>query len=146
TSERGASVVATTSPFSRETTPGARMQQLSVSPLMTVTYSLVKESDGNHPGAGSQVFLVFSANGTAYVYACNASEAEADNGTYSYGGGRLSLHIEQSDLKVNANFALDLSQSQVTMPFQIFSAKPGTSVWQQEPMGLDQGILTAYNA
>ena len=146
TRERGASVVATTSPVSAETTPGARMPQLSVSALMTVTYSLVKESDGNHPGAGSQVFLVFSANGTAYVYACNASEAEADNGTYSYTGGRLSLHIEQSDLKVNANFALDLSQSQVTMPFQIFSAKPGTSVWQQQPMGLDQGILTAYNA
>jgi hypothetical protein len=107
---------------------------------------LVKESDGNHPGAGSQVFLVFSANGTAYVYACNATEAEADNGTYSYSGGRLSLHIEQSDLKVNANFALDLSRSQVTMPFQIFSAKPGTSQWQQQSMGIDQGILTTYNA
>jgi hypothetical protein len=123
-----------------------RLAQLSVSPLMMVTYSLVKESDGNHPGAGSQVFLVFSTNGTAYVYACDAAEAEADNGTYSYSGGRLSLHIEQSDLKVNAAFALDLSQSQVTMPFQIFSAKPGTSQWQQQPMGLDQGILTAYNA
>jgi len=117
-----------------------------LSPLITVTYSLIKESDGNHPGAGAQVFLVFSTNSTAYVYACNATEAEADKGTYSYGGGRFSLHIQQSDLKVNANFALDLSQSQVTMPFQIFSSKPGTSVWQQEPMGLDQGILTAYNA
>ena len=32
------------------------------------------------------------------------------------------------------------------MPFQIFSAKPGTSQWQQQPMGIDQGILTTYNA
>jgi hypothetical protein len=145
TRQRGGSS-ATSSSVGGQGARGPRLAQLSLSPLMTVTYSLVKESDGNHPGAGSQVFLVFSANGTAYVYACNATEAEADNGSYSYSGGRLSLHIEQSDLKVNANFALDLSQSQVTMPFQIFSAKPGTSQWQQQPMGIDQGILTTYNA
>jgi hypothetical protein len=145
TRQRGGSS-ATSSSVGGQGARGPRLAQLSLSPLMTVTYSLVKESDGNHPGAGSQVFLVFSANGTAYVYACDATEAEADNGSYSYSGGRLSLHIEQSDLKVNANFALDLSQSQVTMPFQIFSAKPGTSQWQQQPMGIDQGILTTYNA
>jgi len=32
------------------------------------------------------------------------------------------------------------------MPFQIFSQKPGTSSWQQQPIALDQGILAVYNA
>jgi len=123
-----------------------KQAQLAPSPLMTITYSLVKESDGNRPGGGAEVYLIFSDGGTAYVYACNNSEAEADSGTYSYSGGRLSLHVSASDLKVNADFALDLSQAEVTMPFQIFSSKPGTSLWQQQAMGLDQGVIAAYNA
>lgn len=124
----------------------ARVGQLPPSPLMTVTYALVRESDGNHPGAGAQIVLFFGTNGQADVYASNATEADTDSGTYSYNGGRLSLHIEAPDLKVNADFALDLSAPQVTMPFQIFSSKAGTSVWQQQPMPVDQGIQATYNA
>ena len=120
--------------------------RLAGSSLVTRTYALIRESDGNHPASGSQVDLLFAANDKAFVYASNAKEAEADNGTYSYSGGRLSLHVEASDVKISANFALDLSESQVTMPFQIFSEKPGTSLWQQEPLAIDQGMFAVYNA
>jgi len=34
----------------------------------------------------------------------------------------------------------------VTMPFQVFSAKAGTSVWQSRPLDLIQGTFAVYNA
>ncbi len=141
TAPAGASI-----PVSRHRPAVTEMGQLAGSPLITLTYSLIRESDGNHPVTGSQVDLLFAANGEAFVYASSATQALADNGTYSYSGGRLSLHVEASDVKIDANFALNLSLSQVTMPFQIFSEKPGTSLWQQEPLAIDQGMFAVYNA
>ncbi|HTV12206.1 MAG TPA: hypothetical protein VME20_10130 [Acidimicrobiales bacterium] len=116
------------------------------SPLVTISYSLLEESDGNRPKSGSEIYLLFGAGGQAYIYASNETEALTDPGTYAYDNGRVSLQVSTSGLKINADFALNLSASEVTMPFQIFSSRPGTSQWQAQPMGLDQGILSIYNA
>ena len=123
-----------------------RRGQLAPSPLVTVSYSLVQESDGNRPRSGSEVLLLFGPGGNAFIYACDATMAIADRATYSYGGGQLSFQLDAPDLKVDADFALDLSSREATMPFQVFSSRAGTSLWQEQPLGIDQGILATYNA
>jgi hypothetical protein len=114
--------------------------------LLLITYSLLHDSSGTHPKAGVEVHFLFAADGQAFVYAASSTEALADPGTYSYTGGDLTLHINTPDIKANATFPLPLSKSQVTMPFQVFSPKPGSSLWQQEPMSLDQGLYAIINA
>lgn len=126
--------------------PVAASQQVAPSPLIRLAYSFVHDSNGGHPNAGAEVTLLFAANGEAFVYAGDATEAFADDGSYAYTGGRLSLHFATPDLKVQVAFPLSLSQSQVTMPFQVLSSKKGTSTWQRQTLDLDQGIFAVYNA
>jgi hypothetical protein len=116
------------------------------SPLVRITYSLVRDSGGEGPQKGAEIILLFSANGEAYLYLADPTEALGELGTYSYQAGKLKLRIVTSDFKINATFALSLTQTEVKMPFQIFSPKPGSSLWQQEPLAIDEGIYGVFDA
>ena len=116
------------------------------SPLNRLVYSFVRDSSGGHPKPGAQIVLLFGANGEAFLYAADSTAAFSDDGSFSYAGGNLSLRFDDADFKVNASFGLNLSESQVTMPFQVLSAKKGTSNWQRQPLDLDQGTFAIYNA
>ena len=152
----GASATGVTSGAARTSAVAATAAQLrggaqrrgdvQASPLLLITYSLLHDSSGTHPNKGVQVHFLFAADGEAFVFAASATEALADPGTYSYSGGKLTVHFNTADIKCNATFPLPLSQSQVTMPFQVFSPKLGSSVWQQEPISLDQGLYAVINA
>ncbi|MGP8065387.1 MAG: hypothetical protein ACLP81_03290 [Acidimicrobiales bacterium] len=106
----------------------------------------MRDSGGGTPKKGAEISLLFSVKGVAYLYAADASECVADPGTYSYAGGRLSLYFQDSDFRVNKTFALSLAKAEVTMPFQVLSAKPGTSLWKQEPLSFEQGVYAIFNA
>ena len=80
------------------------------------------------------------------MYLADPTEALGELGTYSYQAGKLKLRIVTSDFNINGTFALSLTQTEVKMPFQIFSAKPGTSMWQQQPLAIDQGIYGVFDA
>ena len=120
--------------------------QTATSPLVRIAYSFVHDSGGGRPNAGAQLTLLFAANGEAFVYGSDATQAFADDGGFTYAGGQLSLHFATADLKVDETFRLTLSASQVTMPFQVLSAKKGTSLWQRQSLTLDQGVFAVYNA
>ena len=124
----------------------AEAAQAAPSPLVRVAYSFVHDSGGGQPSAGAEVTLLFAADGEAFVYAADATEAFADDGSFTYGEGKLSLHFATADLKVDATFPLSLAARQVTMPFQVLSAKSGTSLWEQQSLALDQGVFAVYNA
>ena len=126
--------------------PVARPALASGSPLIRTAYSFVRDSGGGHTNPGAEVDLLFATDSEAYVYFSDATEALGEYGSYSYSGGRLSLHISTPDFTRNATFPLSLSASRVTMPFQVFSAKAGTSVWQSRPLDLIQGTFAVYNA
>ena len=74
------------------------------SPLIRLAYTLVDDSGGGHPNPGAEVDLLFVANGEAFLYLADATEALGYEGTYSYGGGQLSLHIVSSDFEADATF------------------------------------------
>ncbi|MGO9150583.1 MAG: hypothetical protein ACLP1E_03875 [Acidimicrobiales bacterium] len=116
------------------------------SPLVRITYSLVRDSGGEGPQKGAEIILLFSANGEAYLYLADPTEALGELGTYSYQAGKLKLRIVTSDININATFALSLTETEVKMPFQIFSAKPGSSLWLQQPLAIDQGIYGVFDA
>jgi hypothetical protein len=114
--------------------------------LVRVAYSLVSDSGGGHPNPGAEVDLIFGAGNEVFLYLADATEALAEDGTYSYTGGQLSVHISTPDLTAIATFPLNLSASQVTMPFKVFSSGAGTSLWDRESMDLAPGIQAVYNA
>jgi hypothetical protein len=119
---------------------------VQTSPLVRTAYSLVRDSGGEGPQKGAEILLLFSANGEVYLYLASATEALGELGTYSYQAGKLKLRIVTSDIKINATFALSLTQTEVKMPFQIFSAKPGSSLWQRQPLAIDEGIYGIFDA
>jgi hypothetical protein len=116
------------------------------SPLIRLAYSLVRDSGGGHPNPGAEVDLLFATRGEAFLYLADAKEALGEAGTYSYSGGRLSLHIVSSDFNANATFPLSLTAGQVKMPFKVFSSGKGTSLWDRETPDLETGIMAVYNA
>lgn len=114
--------------------------------LTQIAYTLVRDSKGGHANPGAEADLLFGANGEVFLYFADPKEALAEDGTYSYSGGRLSLHISTPDFKINGDFALDLSASQATMPFLVFSSGHGTSLWNRKVLNLGDGIQAIYNA
>ena len=54
------------------------------------------------------------------------------------------MHL--SSLTVDARFALDLAAAEVTLPFQVFAGKPGTSRWKSSALSVTQGIYATYFA
>ena len=123
-----------------------RSSGVQSSPLVRTAYWLVRDSGGEGPQKGAEIILLFSANGEAYLYLADPTEALGELGSYSYQAGKLKLRIVTSDININATFALSLTQTEVKMPFQIFSAKPGSSLWQQQPLAIDQGIYGVFDA
>jgi hypothetical protein len=124
----------------------AAVAQATGTSLVRLAYSFVSDSGRGHPNPGAEVDLIFAAGDEVLLYLADPTEALAEDGTYSYSNGQLSIHISTPDLKAVATFPLSLSTSQVTMPFKVFSPGTGTSLWDREPMDLGQGIQAVYNA
>jgi hypothetical protein len=101
------------------------------SPLLATAYTLVSDSSGTTPGAGTSITLLFEPGGKALILAANDSAMLGHHGTWAYAAGQLALAFSSSDFHPNAMFTLDLTASQVTMPFQVFSTDPGSSTWAQ---------------
>jgi len=110
----------------------AAASSVETSPLVRYGYSLVHDSSGWAPNKGAAVTLLFSADGVAFMYSADATECLGDQGSYSYHAGRLSIRFHTPDVNVSATFALSMAKTEVTMPFQVASAKTGTSLSTRE--------------
>lgn len=119
---------------------------VQTSPLVRYSYVLVHDSSGWAANKGAAITLIFSGNGVAFLYSADATECLGDQGSYSYAGGRLSLHFHTPDINVGVTFPFSVTQTEPTMPFQVASAKPGTSLWKQAPLALDEGVFAIFNA
>ena len=124
----------------------AHSSGVQTSPLVRYGYTLVHDSSGWAPSKAAAITLIFSGDGVAFVYSADATECLGDQGSYSYAGGRLSLRFHTPDINVGVTVPLSVAQSEVTMPFQVASAKTGTSLWKQEPLALDAGVFAIFNA
>lgn len=101
------------------------------SPIVTLAYFLIRDSDGTVPIEGTEVAMYFEPDGTADLYLGGGAEMLAYTGTYSYQSGQLTLEFTGEDFNPNATFALNTNAEQVTMPFKVFSSDAGTSLWER---------------
>lgn len=115
------------------------------SPLQ-VAYQFIHDSSGTHPGPTSTILLGFNEGDEAYLYAVSAKHSLAYHGRWSYANSQMSLSFGAADFKVDARFALRLTDEQVTMPFQVLSGGPGQSFWKKSSLSLESGIFAVYGA
>jgi hypothetical protein len=115
------------------------------SPIQVV-YQFINDSSGAHPGPTSTIILGFSPGNEAYLYAMSAKHSTAYHGRWSYTNGNMSIQFTSTDFNVDAHFALNLAEPQVTMPFQVLSGEPGQSRWQMNGVGIENGIFAVYRA
>jgi hypothetical protein len=136
-------------PASGTVGPSASAAQASLGPrtgLEHAVYYLVEDSSGMAPAEGSQVVMVFEADGSVLVNAESATEQLGHHGTYTRQGGTLTLEFEAEDFAVDATFDLDPGASTVTMPFQVFSDEAGSSTWTRGQMSLISEVLAVAGA
>ncbi len=126
--------------------PASRGSLGKVASPTQVVYKFERDSSGKHPGPTSTILLGFEGNGQAYIYAFSAKSTLAYHGQWSYSSGQMSLAFNASDLKFNVRFPMRLSDTQVTMPFQVLSEGKGQSYWQASWLPLESGIFAVYLA
>jgi hypothetical protein len=114
--------------------------------LPEVLYEFVKESGGTAPNGGTVVLLGFEYDGTAFLYAAMPGHVLAYHGSWSYAHGEVSLNFASPEFSLNSRFPLSLSQTHVTMPFQVFAGKPGQSEWERKSLDPVTGMLAVYYA
>ncbi|MGA2078174.1 MAG: hypothetical protein ABSH52_32185 [Terriglobia bacterium] len=118
----------------------------SITSPIQVAYQFVHDSSGTHPGPTSKILLGFNQGDEAYLYAVSAKHSLAYHGRWSYANGQMSLSFGAADFKVDARFALRLTDEQVTMPFQVLSSGAGQSYWQMSSLPIESGIYAVYGA
>jgi hypothetical protein len=94
------------------------------------SYDLVSESSGWHPAAKARVVLNFVPPGTLALRATRPGESLTDVGTFDVSGSSITLKLPEIGREaVGASYAYD--GKTLTLPIQIFSESPGTSVWKR---------------
>jgi hypothetical protein len=111
-----------------------------------VAYSLTRDSDGQVPAKGDSVTLMFAGQGVAWFLATSSGGDLSYQGTWTYGGGKISLSFTANGFTRKGTFPADLGASSIVIPFQAFSAKPGTSTWAEtatDPAGGAEAVVLA---
>jgi hypothetical protein len=107
-----------------------------------VAYSFVKDSSGKTVGPGDAVSLLFAAQGVLWLLATSSGGDLSYQGTWAYRGDRLTIAIDSGGFDRHGSFGAHLGASTVTVPFQVFSASPGSSTWAEEAI---DPITTAFS-
>jgi hypothetical protein len=106
-----------------------------------VTYSLVTESNGQTPSKGTSVTVIFASKGVAWLLATSSGGDLSYQGSWSYHANKLSLAFDTYGFDRKGTFNAELGSGEITIPFQVFTSKPGTSTWEQAEVDPE---LTAF--
>jgi hypothetical protein len=100
------------------------------------TWDFERDKGGSGPAAGATVTLTFDTDGTATLLARKPGLEIEDIGTFKIEGKRVTLLLP----KVGKYFkrkGYKLDDPLLTLPFRLFSADAGESVWRRsEPLSL----------
>jgi TonB family protein len=122
------------------------MRQVNGIPLalLSSAYAHVEESGVATALPERWAVLLFHTSGSAFLLMGRGDqEDKAYEAKFSYSRGVLDLRFASREFARSASFPLDLAASQVTMPFQVFSAGKGMSTWERE--GSDDRLLDNVN-
>lgn len=100
--------------------------------LLSSAYTFVSE-DGARATDGNFARLVFHPSGATFLLRqVKEQKSRAFEGTFSYRTGSLRLSFVTRGFQRAATFPLDLAASEVRLPFKVFSAGRGISIWQRD--------------
>ncbi len=88
------------------------------------------DDNGDVPGDGSHMFLLFEPNGSADLMVENDADRLTIGGQWDYDGGEMSLSFADENLTTDVSFDLDLDADEIVMPFRLLSGgEAGESTW-----------------
>lgn len=94
------------------------------------TWNFVRDSDGSAAAAGAAITMTFGADGIATFKAAGPGQNITDSGPYSVAGNSISLSLPRLGKSV-AKRPFTLAGDELTLPFMVFSAASGTSIWRR---------------
>jgi hypothetical protein len=137
-----ASALAATPSRAPGTTPALTRTSEGFTSPEQVSYSLVSESNGQAPSKGTSITVIFASKGVAWLLATSSGGDLSYQGTWSYHSGKLSLAFGTNGFDRKGTFNPKLGSDEITVPFQVFTSKPGTSTWAQAEVDPE---LTAFS-
>ena len=75
--------------------------------------------------------MIFASKGVAWLLATSSGGDLSYQGTWSYRSNKLSLAFDTFGFDRKGTFNAELRSDEITIPFQVFTSKPGTSTWEQ---------------
>jgi hypothetical protein len=129
-------------PVAQEMTREMTRQSQAFTSPEQVSYSLVSESNGQTPSKGTSVSVIFASKGVAWLLATSGGGDLSYQGTWSYHSSKLSLAFDAYGFDRKGTFNAELGSDEITIPFQVFTPKPGTSTWEQAEVDPE---LTAFS-
>lgn len=88
------------------------------------------DDNGDQPGDGSHMYLMFEPNGSADLMVENDSDQLTVGGSWDYADGEMSLSFDDENLVTEVSFEVDLDAAEITMPFRLLSGgEEGESTW-----------------
>jgi len=111
-----------------------------------VAYALVRDIGGEQVTKGDTVTLTFGPAGKVYILATSPQGDLAYSGSWSYSKGDLNLTFHTTGFDKHASFKLNLAASQIQIPFHVFDAKKGSSLWNRTTIDAVSGAYRVAQA
>ncbi len=119
---------------------------ISEDALIPLTLFHVEDSDGEKPGKGVEVALVFGLDSKVYLYLASEAFAMCYDGSYTINNNKVNLKFDYDDFIVNTSVTIDTASLQFTMPFKVFNTDAGTSKWEKRYLPLEGKLINMFNA
>ena len=114
--------------------------------LIPITLFHVKDSDGSKARKGVDVTLIFESGGICYLYMASDTDAASYRGSYEFDNGKLRMIFNYTDFNVDETFPLDTANDLLSLPFNIFSSKQGSSTWLKKRLPVETMLPALFNA
>ncbi len=114
--------------------------------LLPLSFYHIQDADGQRPGEGVDVVLLFEPDGIADLYVARDDEAIAYKGTYSCANNVIALKFNDIDFKRDVSFTIDTAETTISLPFMAFSNSPGTSTWRRHRKPLEHNLHLVFAA
>lgn len=110
------------------------------------SWMLLRDEGGMAPAADAVVVLTFASDGKASLYAARGTSEVVDRGTYTYTLGKVTLNLPDTAKSVTGG-KVDADGALLTLPFRVFDAGAGRSIWKHaDPVplaGFASGVVAA---
>jgi hypothetical protein len=114
--------------FSFQPKDNAKFNKYCLIPLL---YQHIKDSDGSKFYDNTDCVFAFEPNDSLHLYIGSDTDAVSVSGKYSISNSKVNFVITGDYFPLNITATIDTSLDQITLPFNVLSAKNGNSIWKK---------------